>query len=152
MHCKEIEFDVVVSGMEEPKRAKSRGALLQKARALWHALDDLLAGTAEPAWMEEVVESAARHMGFSDHEASACSNDLPGMENLVPHCEHECAHHAALMNPTIWSGLPVELLQSVFARLPLAGIIRLQCLSREWNRILNRIANQDRDVDGSVLF
>ncbi|KAG0619438.1 hypothetical protein M758_4G140000, partial [Ceratodon purpureus] len=41
------------------------------------------------------------------------------------------------VNPAIWSDLPEELLQRVFARLPLADIIRLRCLSKQWNRILN---------------
>lgn len=41
-----------------------------------------------------------------------------------------------LMGPAIWSALPKDLLERVFARLPLADIVRLQCLSKEWNQKL----------------
>lgn len=57
---------------------------------------------------------------------------------------HESAHRrgggggggAILMSPAIWSALPKDLLERVFARLPLADMIRLQCLSKEWNQKL----------------
>lgn len=38
----------------------------------------------------------------------------------------------APMDPALWSTLPKELLQQIFARLPLAQIVRLRCLSTEW--------------------
>lgn len=57
---------------------------------------------------------------------------------------HESAHHhrrrrhhgAIVMSPAIWSALPKDLLERVFARLPLADMIRLQCLSKEWSQNL----------------
>ena len=44
--------------------------------------------------------------------------------------EHSCL--CAPMEPALWSTLPNELLHQIFARLPLPQIIRLQCLSTEW--------------------
>lgn len=49
-------------------------------------------------------------------------------------CDRWSAHHSQLMNPDLWSTLPRELLQCIFARLPLSQIIRLRCVSKEWMR------------------
>jgi hypothetical protein len=47
-------------------------------------------------------------------------------------CKHFCAHHTSLMDPAVWRNLPEEVLQMVFARLPLLQIVSLKCLSKAW--------------------
>ena len=37
------------------------------------------------------------------------------------------------MDPAVWRNLPKDLLQRVFARLPLHQTVRLQCLSKAWH-------------------
>lgn len=46
----------------------------------------------------------------------------------------ECAHSCLCtpMYPGLWRTLPKELLQLVFARVPVPKINQLRCLSREW--------------------
>lgn len=47
-------------------------------------------------------------------------------------CDHVCGGY---MDPALWSTLPAELLQMVFARLPIPQMCRyLRLLSKQWNR------------------
>lgn len=125
--------------------SQTKPSLLQIACALQDMLHDLIAGEQEAPGMREVLEFAAQQLGFStDPETLAANSDEDLVRNkLQRRSGHESAHHhhrrrggAVLMSPTIWSALPKDLLQRVFARLPLADIIRLQCLSKEWNQNL----------------
>jgi hypothetical protein len=54
-------------------------------------------------------------------------------------CEHSCSDIKELMNPNpkLWGALPGELLQMVFAHLPVHEISRLQFLSKEWRQIVS---------------
>lgn len=45
-----------------------------------------------------------------------------------------CVCVCAGMNPCLWSALPDEVLQLVFARLPLPKLNQLRTLSKKWNR------------------
>lgn len=80
--------------------------------------------------MREVLEFAAQHLGFSTDPEDLAANSE---EDVV---RNHRRRGAILMSPAIWSALPKDLLERVFARLPLADMIRLQCLSKEWNQNL----------------
>ncbi|KAG0553970.1 hypothetical protein M758_12G055400 [Ceratodon purpureus] len=43
----------------------------------------------------------------------------------------------APMDPALWSTLPMEIQQLVFARLPWQDIIRLRCVSKQWKRCVS---------------
>ena len=129
-----IDSDANVHSQTKPN-------LLRIACALQDMLHDLIAGAQEAPGMREVLEFAAQQLGFStDPEALAANSEEDLVRNkLQRRSGHESAHHhhrrgAVLMGPAIWSALPKELLQRVFARLLLADIIRLQCLSKEWSQ------------------
>ena len=47
-------------------------------------------------------------------------------------CAHSCLEKGVLMNSGLWGSLPKEVLQLVFARLPVVAIKRLRCVSKEW--------------------
>jgi hypothetical protein len=56
--------------------------------------------------------------------------DVPVEDRVT--CKHFCAHHTSLMDPAVWRNLPEEVMQMVFARLPMLQIVSLQCLSKAW--------------------
>lgn len=99
--------------------------LRQVAQSLRDELDAFLAGTAEAPGMRTILKCAAEHMHVAEKDRTSCTQ-----RQTI--CEHSCPEHKEVMSPAVWGALPKDLLQIVFARLPLAAISRLKCLSKEW--------------------
>lgn len=47
-------------------------------------------------------------------------------------CKHSCEHHPEVVDPRLWRKLPQELVELVFAKLPLPQIIQLCESSKAW--------------------
>lgn len=51
-------------------------------------------------------------------------------------CKHICEHHAEVVDPWVWGNLPRELVELVFAKLPLPRIIELRKCSKGMPRMI----------------
>ncbi|KAG0578385.1 hypothetical protein KC19_4G019000 [Ceratodon purpureus] len=98
---------------------------LKAAQSLRDKLDAFIAGTAEASGMKSILEFAAQHVPVAEKDHTSC-------KQIQTTCGHSCPQHKEVMSPALWGALPKDLLQIVFARLPLADISRLRCLSKEW--------------------
>lgn len=91
------------------------------------------AGDRPASALAEVLEVAAQEFGI-ERETSICSARV---EITSGRCTHSCSDHTELMNPNLWGNLPQEILQNVFAHLPLGEISCLTLLSKEWRQIVS---------------
>ena len=53
-------------------------------------------------------------------------------KGLTTLCKHSCEHHQEVVDPRVWRNLPQELVELVFAKLPLDAILGLCDVSRAW--------------------
>jgi hypothetical protein len=53
----------------------------------------------------------------------------------VPGCRHTCEHHPELMDRSLWSTLPQELVELVLARLPMQQLVEICRCSQLWSII-----------------
>jgi hypothetical protein len=111
----------VMEIMDEDANAARITSLRERREHLRQRLASL---HAEHALVENELASLQGSPGVVE------AADVP-IEDRVT-CKHLCAHHTALMDPAVWRNLPEEVVQMVFARLPLHQIVRLQCLSKAW--------------------
>lgn len=68
----------------------------------------------------------------SDSKRAKC-----GLSSRSVTCRHSCEHHqeSELMDPLLWSKLPSEMVEVVFARFSIAKIIELCALSTAWSTL-----------------
>jgi hypothetical protein len=91
------------------------------------------AGDRPASALAEILEVAAQEFGI-EKETSICSARV---EITSGRCTHSCSDHTEPMNPNLWGNLPQEILQNVFAHLPLGEISCLKLLSKEWRQIVS---------------
>ncbi|MCO5580911.1 hypothetical protein L7F22_034784 [Adiantum nelumboides] len=53
-------------------------------------------------------------------------------EEIIRSCACTDIHHPLDLNPSVWNSLPGELLERVFACLPLASLLKFRAVSRSW--------------------
>lgn len=119
--------------------------LIQQACTLRDRLDDFIAGSREAPGLRSILKFAIPHLTASENECCSSKNSVDNtvvitglkrtaVEGGSTTCGHICPQHPATLDPVVWSRLPEELLELIFARLPVAEIRRLQCLSKQWQR------------------
>lgn len=89
--------------------------------------------------LTEILEIAAEEFGIERDDHSESKNrrkEAMDSERVKSACEHSCGDHTKLMNPGLWETLPRELLQLVFARLPVDEIGSLQFLNTDWQKTI----------------
>ena len=57
------------------------------------------------------------------------------VETLEVGCRHSCEHHPELMDRSLWSTLPQELVELVLARLPMQQLVELCKCSQVWSAL-----------------
>lgn len=137
-------------------RACSVVNYLEVARILQAKLHNLGTSVGEASELRMILESAAEEFGVpGDDHGSSCSGPTANKRTRMPQsvdavgeeatctCRHVCAEHEELMNPNLWERLPRDVLQIVFARLPLPDISRLHCLSRAWRMTMATLDSED---------
>lgn len=113
-------------------------SLVRVACALRGMLDDVIQGVGESPGIQKLLEYAAQNMiieGVSAQEPGIEQKDGKTAESVTT-CAHSCAHHAQLMDISLWSKLPEDLQELVFAHLPWPQIYRVRILSKVWNEKL----------------
>lgn len=101
-------------------------------------LDDVIQGVGESPGIRNLLEYAAQNIfteGVSSQEPGIEQRVVKTAESVTT-CAQSCAHHAKLMDIALWSELPEELQELVFARLPWPQIYRVRILSKGWNQKL----------------
>ncbi|KAG0618974.1 hypothetical protein M758_4G105900 [Ceratodon purpureus] len=79
----------------------------------------------------EVLERTSRQLQFvPEGMTQQQDHRKKRVQGLLQQGRGTCKH---ILNPAIWSKLPLELEQRIFAHLPLRHILRLRVLSKAWN-------------------
>ncbi|KAG0617813.1 hypothetical protein M758_4G017000 [Ceratodon purpureus] len=112
--------------------------IIQVPHSLKDVLDEFLGDTVEAPGLRSVTEFAA-HQDENDctpcdgehHVGAERRQGSTAVETQLI-CKRSCPEHKEVMSPALWGALPKDLLQIVFAHLPLADFSRLRCLSEEW--------------------
>ena len=90
-----------------------------------------------------LLEKRSQHLmeqtALLKHDIDTFESELAaiGIHDYLTGVVHVCA--CTPLCPAVWSMLPVELLQRVFARLPLPDIIRLRVLSKTWDKYVTGV-------------
>lgn len=66
-------------------------------------------------------------------------------------CKHSCEHHGEVMDPRLWRNLPQELVELIFAELPLPRILELCECSKAWLTMTNSLALLAKFVQNATL-
>ncbi|KAG0579574.1 hypothetical protein KC19_4G107500 [Ceratodon purpureus] len=84
----------------------------------------------------EVLERTSRQLQFvpegMTQEQDHRKKRVQGLQKGRGTCKH-------ILNPAIWSKLPLELEQRIFAHLPLRHILRLRVLSKAWDQYVTGV-------------
>jgi hypothetical protein len=165
-HALELEITPELSGSVEEARPELLlgipGALKEMVGAL---VSDIKANPQVQQLMPAIQKGslAKQHgaifqdwMNFPKQQRRSCSgNDASPEETVVSVrvrdsrmakriagkgqmsvCKHICEHHAEVVDPWVWGNLPRELVELVFAKLPLPRIIELRKCSKGMPRMI----------------
>jgi hypothetical protein len=110
---------------------------IKSAPALQDVVSEVISDSNQP-----LPSSASSPAADSAEVFSCCvpaSDPRKGKRAVIDYgataiCKHSCDAHVEVMDPRLWSQLPVELLACVFARLSLPQIFALQKLSGVWSK------------------
>lgn len=147
--------------MDAAGNAQANDLVIQVALTLRDGLLKLSAGNSvseeEVAALRSILEIAARELGVSAEEHPMCykrrkklmDSAGDGAEDVVDDvvCRHSCSSHMELPNPALWSSLPHELLQLIFARLSLRDIRSLRCVSKAYDAMVTTDSDFHRLCD-----
>lgn len=120
------------------------------ARSLTAKLETLTAGIRDDILVRTLLPTlpAAPHAGTTsthspDTTLALCipNTDHPKRAKTsamqMIGCRHFCKHHKEVVDPWLWSTLPLELVEIVFAKLPLQTIITLTRRYGAWAELTN---------------
>lgn len=108
------------------------------ARTLRDKLDGLIAsGATDLRTQRKLLLDASKEL-----DLALANEEATHRYDEISTCRHSCSEHEQVLNPVLWSTLPLELLQCVFAKLPIPDICRLKSLSKEWQLSLQSSSSQ----------
>lgn len=122
--------------LEGTIKKKNRGAL-QRIRKLLLVIQksETVAANNQRATLQDAIVTK-QASGILPSEVACVSgidNSRAAAVERAVTSRHSCEHHLEWMDPLLWSTLPTELIELVFARLSIAKIIDLCVLSMEWS-------------------
>ncbi|KAG0605433.1 hypothetical protein M758_9G058600 [Ceratodon purpureus] len=89
----------------------------------------------EVAKLWSILEVAAQELEFfAEKHPKSYKRRRTSKDSIV--CTHACSSHMELLNPALWTSLPHQMLQLIFARLSLRDIRSLRLLSKDWNTMV----------------
>ncbi|KAG0584463.1 hypothetical protein KC19_3G211800 [Ceratodon purpureus] len=141
------------NGVDEPGRAVSvevrRELLLDVAGTVKEMVGAWVSDIRSNAQVQKLMAAGEHHgelMNIPKHDQQ--SSSLGGTlvcnssrvdsragkrgKGLTTLCKHSCEHHQEVVDPRVWRNLPPELVELVFAKLPLDAILGLCDVSRAW--------------------
>lgn len=134
-------FAVMASISLEGTRKKKKNGALQRIQMLLQVIqksESVAANNKHTSLQDAIVTNQVSGILPSGEIEAACISGVHSSTVTVESAvawRDSCEHHLEWMDPLLWSTLPRDLLELVFARLSIVKIIDLCVLSMQWSEM-----------------